>query len=88
MLISDLINENPGFGDKKRCSERIDEFEAGWMEMESDMLDDPVNQSLEKCLDAWLDFHKAMLMGELVPEALYLLRSDQILQCTRSPLTM
>ena len=78
MLISDLINENPEFGDKKRCSERIEEFEAGWMEMESDMLDDPVNQSLEKRLDAWLDFHKAMLMGELVPEALRLLRSDQI----------
>ena len=75
MLISDLINENPEFGDKKRCSGRIEEFEAGWAEMESDMLDDPVNQSLEKRLDAWLDFHKAMLMNELVPRALRLLRS-------------
>ena len=46
MLISDLINENPEFGNKKRCSGRIEEFEAGWAEMESDMLDDPVNQSL------------------------------------------
>ncbi len=77
MLISDLINENPEFGDKKRCSGRIEEFEAGWAEMESDMLDDPVNQSLEKRLYAWLDFHKAMLMGELVPEALRLLRSGK-----------
>ena len=73
-LISDLVNENPGFGDMAGCSKRINKFVAGWAEMESDMLDDPVNQSLEKRLDSWLGFHKAMLMSELVPESLRLLR--------------
>ncbi len=77
MLVSDLINENPEFGDEKRCSERIKKFEAGWAEMESDMLDDPVNQSLEKRLGAWLGFHRAMLMNELVPESLRFLRNGK-----------
>ena len=76
-LVRDLINENPEFGDEDGCSERINKFVAGWAEMESDMLDDPVNQSLEKRLNSWLGFHKAMLMSELVPESLRLLRSGR-----------
>ncbi len=78
MLVSDLINESPEFGDEKGCSERIKKFEAGWAEMESDMLDDPVNQSLEKRLGAWLGFHGAMLMNELVPESLRILRGGMV----------
>ena len=74
-LARDLINENPEFGDEDGCSKRINKFVAGWAKMESDMLDDPVNQSLEKRLNSWLGFHKSMLMSELVPEALRLLRS-------------
>ena len=77
MLVRDLINENPEFNDGMTCSNRIKALEASWVKSKSDVYDDPVNRLFKKRLNAWLDFHKAILLNELVPEALRLLRSDQ-----------
>ena len=77
MLVRDLINENPEFNDGMACSKRIEALEAIWVKNKSSVYDDPVNELLEKRLNAWLDFHKAILLNELVPEALRLLRSGR-----------
>ena len=80
MLVSDLINEEPKFGNEWECSDRVRWFEAGWAKMDWDMPGWPLdekNQLFEQRLDAWLDFHKAMLIAELVPETLRFLRNGQ-----------
>ena len=77
VLIHDLIYENPEFNDGMKCINRIKELEAGWANMNLGMADDPINMLLENRLSAWLGFHNAMLMNELIPEALRFLRSDQ-----------
>ena len=77
VLIRDLIYENPEFNEGVRCASRIRKLEAGWANMNLDMADDPINMLLENRLRMWLDFHNAMLMNELIPEALRFLRSDQ-----------
>ena len=78
MVVRDLIDENPEFNSGKGCSDRIKTIGKGWIERKPYMSDDPVDQLLEKHLNEWLGFHGAMLMDELVPEALRLLRSGQI----------
>ena len=77
MLVGDLVNEKPEFGEDWVCLNRMKYLEAGWAGLESDTPDNMVNQLLEQRLNAWLNFHKAMVMSELVPEALRLLRSGQ-----------
>ena len=77
VLIHDLIYENPEFNDGMKCTSRIKKLEAGWANMNLDMADDPINMLLENRLRMWLGFHNAMLMNELIPEALRFLRSDQ-----------
>ena len=61
-----------------RCSETsvsaLNEFwafEAAWARLQSDepgWTQDPVDQEFEAALIAWMKFHKAMLIGELVPK--------------------
>ena len=80
MLISDLINEDLEFGNDWECSDRVRWFEAGWAKMESDMPGwppDETNRKFEQRLGAWLDFHKAILISELVPVTLRFLRNNE-----------
>ena len=67
------------FGARKEMSGRIRAFEAAWARMQHEQPGwpiDPVDQDFHNVLTAWLRFHKAMLIGELVPEALRYLRNN------------
>lgn len=80
MLASDLINEQPEFGNNWECSERVRWFEAGWAKMDWDVPGwppDETNRLFEQRLGAWLGFHKATFISELVPETLRFLRNGQ-----------
>ena len=78
VLLDDLVVER-NFGSKRDCTKRIRAFEAAWARLQSDnpgwaqsSLDIEFN---ERLVD-WLIFHRAMLIGELVPEALRFLRTN------------
>ena len=75
VLMHDLIYENPEFDDDVRCAARIEELEAGWVNTSLNMPDNQISTLLESHLSAWLGFHNAMLISELIPETLRLLRS-------------
>lgn len=69
----------PGFGTKRDCTRRIRAFEAAWARLQSEEPGwpaDPIDQAFQQALLAWLRFHRAMLIGELVPEALRFLRNN------------
>lgn len=77
-LIQDLITHGE-FGKGRACTKTIRAFEAGWSRLQSD---DPgwpesaQDRRFQTALVAWLKFHEAMLIGELVPEALRYLRNN------------
>lgn len=67
------------FGTKRDCSRRVQAFEAAWARLQSDSPgwpQDITDQQFQDALISWLKFHRAMLVGELVPEALRFLRSN------------
>jgi superfamily I DNA/RNA helicase len=67
------------FGPKRDCTKRIRAFEAAWARLQSDepgWPQDPVDRQFQVALIGWLRFHRAMLIGELVPEALRYLRNN------------
>lgn len=78
-LLQDLCSSNQAFGNKRDSTKRIRLFEAAWARLQSDTPGWPHNstdcQFHSELLD-WLRFHKAMLIGELVPEALCFLRNN------------
>ncbi|GAG35827.1 unnamed protein product, partial [marine sediment metagenome] len=58
---------------------RLRAFESAWAILQSDepgWTQDPVDSDFQDELLSWLQFHKAMLIGELVPEALLYLRNN------------
>ncbi|MEX0628512.1 MAG: UvrD-helicase domain-containing protein, partial [Cucumibacter sp.] len=66
-LLHDL---SPNFGTKNRREERVGEYEAAFaLNQDDDPLDceDESDADFRNHLVAWLRFHKAMLIGELVP---------------------
>ena len=76
-LLHDLNNAKR-FGDTRARTKRILAFEAAWARLQSD---DPgwaqaVDEEFEKALIDWMKFHKTMLVGELVPQALAYLRDN------------
>ena len=78
-MLSDLIQEEKKFGGKRDCTKRIRAFEAAWARLQSQQPgwpQDSMDQLFEQHLIAWLRFHNAMLIGELVPEALRYLRNN------------
>ena len=78
MLINDLVHMQE-FGKKRDCTKRMRAFEAAWARLQSERPGwpmDPIDNLFEKSLLSWLCFHQAMLVGELVPEALRFLRSN------------
>ena len=77
-LLCDLQEIN-GFGDKRECCRRITAFEAAWARLQSDTPGwptDPIDKKFHLALINWLKYHNAMMIGELVPEALQYLRNN------------
>jgi len=67
------------FGGKRKCSKRLRAFESAWARLQSDepgRVQDPTDRDFEEELLSWLRFHKAMLIGELVPVTLSYLRNN------------
>jgi ATP-dependent DNA helicase UvrD/PcrA len=67
------------FGPKRACTKRIRAFEAAWARLQSQTPGwptDPVDRQFQQALLEWLKFHNALLIGELVPEALRFLRNN------------
>lgn len=67
------------FGAKREMTKRIRAFEADWARLQNDQPGWPVNpvdQQFHILLTSWLQFHKGMLVGELVPETLRYLRNN------------
>lgn len=77
-MLDDLIIAGT-FGPKRRCTKRILAFEAAWARLQSNDPGWPHDQTDKLFQDAllnWLHFHRAILIGELVPLALRFLRNN------------
>ena len=78
VLLSDLATDDE-FADKRARAKRLQAFEAAWARLQSDTPGwptDPIDTRFEAQLISWLRFHRAMLIGELVPQALSFLRNN------------
>jgi superfamily I DNA/RNA helicase len=78
VMLDDLVLAG-NFGPKRDCTRRIRAFEAAWARLQSEVPGwprDPVDRQFQAALIAWLRFHRAILIGELVPEALRFLRNN------------
>ncbi len=78
VLLDDLVTERK-FGSKRDCTKRIRAFEAAWARLQSDdpgWAQSPLDIEFNDQLIEWLTFHRSMLIGELVPEALRFLRNN------------
>ncbi len=76
-MLDDLVSQQ--FRTKRDCTKRIRAFEAAWARLQSDQPGwplDAIDHRFQAELINWLKFHKAMLIGELVPEALRFLRDN------------
>lgn len=81
-LLADLRRAG-GFGAGRECTRRIHAFEAAWARLESETPGwpaDPTDRQFQVALESWLHFHKAMLIGELVPQALRFVRNNPATQ--------
>ena len=78
VMLSDLATQKE-FGDKRARAKRVRAFEAAWARLQSDQPGwpaDPIDEQFEEQLISWLRFHRAMLIGEVVPQALSFLRDN------------
>ena len=78
VMLSDLAFDKR-FGDKRARAKRVRAFEAAWARLQSDepgWTNNPVDEGFEEQLISWLTFHRAMLIGELVPQAVNYLRNN------------
>jgi len=69
-LVCDLQDQ---FGGKRAVEKLIEAFEAYWARLQHQQPgfpNDPVEQAFSHALRDWLVFHRAMLVGEVVPLAL------------------
>lgn len=67
------------FGAKRDMTKRIRAFEADWARLQHEQPGWPIDTldvQFHHLLTAWLRFHRGMLIGELVPEALRYLRDN------------
>ncbi len=83
-LLYDLDEKR--FGDKRKRRKRIQAFEAAWARQQYEQAGAARNEidiDFETLLNAWNLFHKAMLIGELIPVLLrYLQRNPLALERT------
>ncbi len=73
-LLEDIKTEG-----KRKDTKRIQAFDAAWARLQSDTPGwsmDPADKQFHQRLISWLLFHRAMLIGELVPEVLKYLRTN------------
>ncbi|MCY4490794.1 MAG: UvrD-helicase domain-containing protein, partial [Thaumarchaeota archaeon] len=78
IMLSDLTMVQE-FGSKRSCTERIHGFESDWARLQYEQPGwptDPTDRLFKDHLSAWLNFHRAMLLGELVTETLHFLRNN------------
>ncbi len=69
-LVCDLA---PQFGGKRAVNKLIEAFEADWARLQHHTPgwpNTPLEKSFDHALKAWLRFHNAMLVGEVIPLAL------------------
>ena len=69
------------FGNLHKRREQLKAFEAAWARLQSDQPGwphNPLDQKFDELLRDWLVFHEAMLIGELVPQALRYLRNNPV----------
>lgn len=79
MLTRDLAAADDRFRKTRDSTKRIRAFEAAWARLQHEepgWASDPIDQALQTHLSAWLRFHNAMLVGELIPEALRFLQNN------------
>ena len=77
-LLHDVRRTGP-FGSMRDMSERIRAFEADWARLQHEQPGwptAPLDQAFHQALTRWLRFHRGMLIGELVPEALRFVRNN------------
>jgi DNA helicase-2/ATP-dependent DNA helicase PcrA len=78
--IDTLLQDLPGhFGGKKAKKELLDSFTSAWARLQTDEPGWPPtvrDREFQAQLLAWLRFHKAVLVGELVPLTLSYLRNN------------
>ena len=73
------IRDLGDFGNSRDSTKRIRAFEASWARLQSEMPGwpgNPVDHAFHDVLLEWLRFHEAILIGELVPEALRYFRNN------------
>ncbi len=78
-LLEDLSGND--YGNIHRKRKRLKAFESAWARLQSEQPGwpvDPADRSFQNALLDWLRFHRAMLIGELVPEALRYLRNNPV----------
>ena len=76
-LLEDL--QNGSFGNIHKRRKRLKAFESAWARLQTDQPgwpSDALDRKFQQRLYDWLKFHKAMLIGELVPEAFRYLRNN------------
>lgn len=74
-----LYDMSDRYGDKQTKQKLVDAFTAAWARLQTDEPGWPPNpdaRDFQNDLLAWLRFHKAMLIGELVPLTLSYLRNN------------
>lgn len=74
-LLEDLKHAN--LGGIRECNTRLAAFSAAWARLQHEepgWPSDPSDRQFQSTLNNWLIFHRAMLIGELIPEGLRYLR--------------
>jgi DNA helicase II / ATP-dependent DNA helicase PcrA len=77
-MLSDLLATSE-FRPPRRATERVEAFESAWARLQSETPGwptDSVDKAFHQELMKWLNFHEAMLLGELIPEALRYLQQN------------
>jgi DNA helicase-2/ATP-dependent DNA helicase PcrA len=77
-LLNDILRET-NYGNKREATKSIRAFEAAWAKLQSEQPGwalDENDQAFHDALIKWLTFHKAILIGELIPLALQYLRDN------------
>jgi DNA helicase II / ATP-dependent DNA helicase PcrA len=78
--LAGMLNDLAGsFGGKRKVKSLLEAYEAGWARLQHDVVGAPVSEEDQRFaaeLDAWLRYHRAMLIGELVPLTLTFLRQN------------
>ena len=76
MMVNDLKD---AFGGKREVKRLIKAFEAYWAKLQHNVPGwptNPVEQQFDTALKNWLRFHRAMLVGELIPIAYDFIRNN------------